>query len=185
MNPCPVIRRRDAEGNRPIPGGISYQPQLLFETAPEEMEHGLNNTERHLRRRLVRFHRVVDGTTLRISCHPIRHDEYHDSFAVVSCIYLPQTGRCCITSVDIISLMEFLVQDKFVEDEKNRIRRNIECLRPTTVSKTRESTERLWDLIMEFPRPKPRNIEKCIKVFDWCVLRDALEKIITRYVSFT
>jgi len=37
---------------------------------------------------------------------------------------------------------------------------------------------------MDFPDPKPRNIEKDVKVFDWDLLPQALDKIISKYVSF-
>jgi hypothetical protein len=36
---------------------------------------------------------------------------------------------------------------------------------------------------MDFPDPKPRNIEKDVKVFDWSLLPQALGKIISKYVS--
>jgi len=38
-------------------------------------------------------------------------------------------------------------------------------------------------LIMGFPNPKPRNIEKDVKVFPWEILSSALKKIIGKYVS--
>jgi hypothetical protein len=36
---------------------------------------------------------------------------------------------------------------------------------------------------MGFPNPKPRNIEKDVKVFPWKILAHALKKIISKYVS--
>jgi hypothetical protein len=36
---------------------------------------------------------------------------------------------------------------------------------------------------MGFPNPKPRNIEKDVKVFPWDILSSALKKIIGKYVS--
>jgi hypothetical protein len=36
---------------------------------------------------------------------------------------------------------------------------------------------------MGFPAPKPRNIEKDVKVFPWKILSHALKKIIGKYVS--
>jgi hypothetical protein len=36
---------------------------------------------------------------------------------------------------------------------------------------------------MDFPDPKPRKIEKDLKVFDWKLLPQALDKIISKYVS--
>lgn len=147
--------------------------------------------ERRLGRRLVRFSRVQEGCTLRVACEAIRPTEYADGDTVVSCIYRPAdaTGagdppvsKCCITSVDIIFLLECLVGDIFNIEEKNRIRRNLEGFRPKTVSKNKVGTEEFFQKIMDFPAPKPRNIEKDVKVFDWAVLPQALDKIISKYV---
>ena len=88
-----------------------------------------------------------------------------------------------VTSVDIIFLLECLVGDIFNIEEKNRIRRNLEGFRPKTVSKNKVGTEEFFQKIMDFPAPKPRNIEKDVKVFDWGVLPQALDKIISKYVS--
>jgi hypothetical protein len=37
---------------------------------------------------------------------------------------------------------------------------------------------------MDFPDPKPRNIEKDLKVFEWNLLGQALEKILSKYVRY-
>jgi hypothetical protein len=37
---------------------------------------------------------------------------------------------------------------------------------------------------MEYPKPRPRHIEKDIKVFDWAVLGQALEKIVSKKVCY-
>ncbi|KAI0371050.1 hypothetical protein BV20DRAFT_979097 [Pilatotrama ljubarskyi] len=149
--------------------------------------------ERRMGRRLVRFSRVQEGCTLRVACEAIRPSEYTDGDTVVSCIYRPAdaTGpgdnpvsKCCITSVDIIFLLECLVGDIFNIEEKNRIRRNLEGFRPKTVSKNKVGTEAFFQKIMDFPAPKPRNIEKDVKVFDWAVLPQALDKIISKYTLY-
>lgn len=102
---------------------------------------------------------------------------------MVSCIYRDEEDSCCVTSVDIIYLLEKLVDDEFEVEEKNRIRRNLEGLRPTTISKHKPGFEDFFQRIMDFPDPKPRNIEKDVKVFDWNLLPEALNKIISKYVS--
>jgi len=76
-----------------------------------------------------------------------------------------------------------LVGTGFTVEEKNRIRRNLEGFRPITVSKNKPGSEDFFKLIMGFPNPKPRNIEKDVKVFPWDVLGVALKKIIGKYVS--
>ncbi|KAI8590619.1 hypothetical protein BDZ88DRAFT_414299 [Geranomyces variabilis] len=61
--------------------------------------------------------------------------------------------------------------------QKNRIRRNLESLGPTTISK-KPDTNAFFAQIMSYTDPKPRNIEKDVKVFPWALLKPALEKIL-------
>jgi hypothetical protein len=139
--------------------------------------------ELHIGRRLVRFNKVQEGYRLKVTCEGIDQEDYHEGDIVVSCIYHDEEDSCCITSVDIIYLLERLIDDEFEVEEKNRIRRNLEGLRPTTVSKHKPGFEDFFQRIMDFPDPKPRNIEKDVKVFDWGLLPQALDKIISKYVS--
>ncbi|KIK39675.1 hypothetical protein CY34DRAFT_25159 [Suillus luteus UH-Slu-Lm8-n1] len=132
-------------------------------------------------RRLVRFSRIRDGNKLLVSAERISPGDYDAKDIVISCIYRDETDSCCVTSVDIIHLLQRLVAAEFVVEEKNRIRRNLEGLRPTTVSKSRPGFEGLFQRIMDFPDPKPRKIEKDLKVFDWKLLPQALDKIISKY----
>ena len=175
----------DAENN--------FRAILRLETPTEPMSNveDWDVEERQIGRRLVRFTRVQDGCTLHVACEAIRPSEYTDGDTVVSCIRRPSeavgpsetpVSQCCITSVDIIFLLECLVGDIFNIEEKNRIRRNLEGFRPKTVSKNKAGSEEFFQKIMDFPAPKPRNIEKDVKVFDWAVLPQALEKIISKYV---
>ncbi|KAJ7675068.1 hypothetical protein B0H17DRAFT_1207933 [Mycena rosella] len=110
---------------------------------------------------------------------------YRMGGGVISCIYREETEACYVTSVDIIYLLERLTNDEFPVEEKNRIRRNLEGLRPTTVSKHKPGSEAFFLRIMEFPDPKPRNIEKDLKVFDWTLLGQALDKIMSKYSIYT
>ena len=136
-------------------------------------------------RRLVRFGKIQEGRRLIVSCEPISQEEYCETDSVISCIYREETKSCFVTSVDIIYLLERLTNDDFPVEEKNRIRRNLEGLRPTTVSKHKQGFEDFFQRIMEFPDPKPRNIEKDLKVFEWTLLGQALEKILSKYVNFS
>lgn len=171
----------------------NYRAILQIETPTDPMANvaDWDSEERRIGRRLVRFTRVQEGCTLHVACKAIRPSEYMDGDTVVSCIYRPPdaagpgdtpASQCCITSVDIIFLLECLVGDIFNIEEKNRIRRNLEGFRPKTVSKNKAGTEEFFQKIMDFPAPKPRNIEKDVKVFDWAVLPQALDKIISKYV---
>ncbi|KIL68942.1 hypothetical protein M378DRAFT_841984 [Amanita muscaria Koide BX008] len=136
-------------------------------------------------RRLVRFSKVQDGRRLIVSCETVSQEEYCEQDNVISCIYQEGTETCFVTSVDVIYLLERLTNDEFPVEEKNRIRRNLEGLRPTTVSKHKQGYEEFFQRIMEFPDPKPRNIEKDLKVFKWNLLGQALEKILSKYSIFT
>lgn len=100
---------------------------------------------------------------------------------VVSCIYWRDRNDYFITSVDCIYLLEGLIGVQFTVEEKNRIRRNLEGFRPLTVSKCKPDCAEFFKLIMGFPHPKPRNIEKDVKVFSWKTLPHALRKIIRKY----
>ncbi|KAF7782468.1 hypothetical protein Agabi119p4_1844 [Agaricus bisporus var. burnettii] len=146
---------------------------------------GWTPTEAQAGRRLVRFSKVQDGRRLIVSCEPIRQDEYCENDSVISCIYREETDTCFVTSVDVIYLLERLTNGEFPVEEKNRIRRNLEGLRPTTVSKHKPGFGDFFQRIMEFPDPKPRNIEKDLKVFDWNLLGQALEKILSKYSIYT
>ena len=155
-------------------------------TPVNTMCHGWDDTERQNKRRLVRFHKVQEDCTLNVTCEGIHISEYREMDAVVSCIRRDDDGNHCITSVDIINLLEKLVDEKFGVDEKNRIRRNIEGLKPTPLKKgqsdSKSEASKLYNRIMDYPDPKPCNIKKDIKVFDWNILPQALLKIISRYV---
>ena len=142
-----------------------------------------DESELNAGRRLVRFRRLQDGNKLIVSAERISQADYDPDNIVISCIYRQETDSCCVTSVDIIHLLQRLVEADFEVDEKNRIRRNLEGLRPTTVSKTRPGFESFFQRIMDFPDPKPRKIEKDVKVFDWKLLPHALDKILSKYVS--
>jgi hypothetical protein len=88
-----------------------------------------------------------------------------------------------VTTVDTIYLPEQLVAVRFTVEEKNRIRRNLEGFRPLTVSQGKLDCEDFFKLIMAFPTPKPRNIEKDIRVIHWKDLSSVLKKIIGKYVN--
>ncbi|OBZ88108.1 hypothetical protein A0J61_03828 [Choanephora cucurbitarum] len=100
---------------------------------------------------------------------------------VISCIYWRERNDYYITSVDCIYLLESIIGIHFTVEEKNRIRRNLEGFRPLTVSKCKSDCAEFFKLIMSFPHPKPRNIEKDVKVFSWRTLPHALKKIIRKY----
>lgn len=166
----------DIHSQTPILDLVTNLQTICVGWSPAEISAG---------RRLVRFCKVQDGRRLIVSCEPIKVEEYRDTDSVISCIYREESDSCFVTSVDIIFLLERLASSDFPVEEKNRIRRNLEGLRPTTVSKHKPGFEDFFQRIMEFPDPKPRNIEKDLKVFEWSLLDQALDKILSKYVGPT
>ena len=142
------------------------------------------------KRRLVLFRRSQSGSTITATFGPVSADERPPNSICISCIVWEREWDkekpqdFFVTSVDTISLLEQLVAARFTVEEKNRIRRNLEGFRPLTVSKGKPESEEFFKLIMGFPPPKPRNIEKDVKVFNWKDLSSALKKIIGKYVRF-
>ncbi|KAI1109089.1 hypothetical protein F5Y14DRAFT_43889 [Nemania sp. NC0429] len=141
---------------------------------PEECENG---------RRLVLFTKKQHGSTLSTSFKAVSVADRPPNSICISCIFWAEKRECFVTSVDTISLLEQLVAapGRFSVEEKNRIRRNLEGFRPMTVSKAKPESEEFFKIIMGFPNPKPRNIEKDVKVFPWKKLAPALKKIISKY----
>ena len=154
-----------------------------------DMALGWSHDEWRSGRRLVQFWRKQEGATIHAVCKPILPEQYVPNSIVVSCIFWEVTNECYITSVDIIYLLEALVASRFNVEEKNRIRRNLEGLKPKTISKIGKSNddrinrihEEFFKLVMSFPNPRPRHIEKDIKIFPWRALALALNKIILKY----
>jgi len=147
----------------------------------DSMKDDWTNDEKEARRRLVVFDREQSGSTILGSFRGVAPQERQASSICISCIWWKEKNEFYVTSVDTIYLLESLVGVRFTVEEKNRIRRNLEGFRPMTVSKARSDSEEFFKVIMGFPHPKPRNIEKDVKVFPWKILGTALKKIISKY----
>lgn len=156
---------------------------LKIEGELTKMADGWTAAEWETRRRLVQFRRSQTGSVISATFEPVTLEDRLPNSICVSCIWWEEKQECYVTSVDTISLLESLVAVRFTVEEKNRIRRNLEGFRPATVSKTKADSEEFFKLIMGFPNPKPRNIEKDVKVFPWRILATALKKIIGKYAS--
>lgn len=135
------------------------------------------------RRRLVQFWRRQENNEIICTFAPVAPGDRQPNSIVVSCIYWEDHNECFITSVDTIFLLESLIGVRFTVEEKNRIRRNLEGFRPLTVSKLKPDSAEFFKLLMSFPNPKPRNIEKDVKAFHWKTLPLALKKIIGKYTA--
>jgi hypothetical protein len=145
---------------------------------------GWTNQEKSNKRRLVEFQRAQSSSTITATFKAVSADERSATGTVISCIWWARKRAHYVTSVDTIGLLEGLVAVKFTVEEKNRIRRNLEGFKPYTVSKNKDESDDIFRLIMGFGAPKPRNIEKDIKIFPWSILNSALKKIISKYVSY-
>ncbi|TKY84667.1 hypothetical protein EX895_006569 [Sporisorium graminicola] len=180
--PAPVMAPSDPMYSPPGgSGGGAPRAKLELHGNLNDMAVGWSHDEWRSGRRLVQFWRRQEGTTIHATFRPILPSQYVPNSIVISCIFREDKNECFVTSVDTIYLLEALVASRFTVEEKNRIRRNLEGFRPITVSKNKRECERFFKLIMSFPNPKPRNIEKDVKVFPWKVLASALCKIIGKY----
>lgn len=133
------------------------------------------------RRKIIIFNRTQKGNDIYADFETVTQENWKNHPQSVSCIWWAEKKEAYVTSVDTILLLEGLVGARFTVEEKNRIRRNLEGFKPDTVSKAKPDTEEFFKVIMGFPNPKPRNIEKDVKVFPWKVLSVALQKIIGKY----
>ncbi|KAG0043837.1 hypothetical protein BGZ83_010991 [Gryganskiella cystojenkinii] len=156
---------------------------LKFSGNMEDMAINWSAEEWENQRRLVQFWRRQDNNDIVCSFAPVAPADRQPNSIVVSCIYWAEKNDCFLTSVDTIYLLESLIAVRFTVEEKNRIRRNLEGFRPLTVSKGKAECADFFKLVMSFPNPKPRNIEKDVKVFPWKVLPYALKKIIGKYTA--
>jgi hypothetical protein len=172
----------------------SFNPYAQYPDAKAELEIAGNllticddwtATEKQDNRRLVEFSRTQAGSTITATFKAVSPEERSPSQPCISCIFWSKKGQWYVTSVDTIALLEGLVAVRFTVEEKNRIRRNLEGFKPYTVSKAKDECDDVFKLIMGFPNPKPRNIEKDIKIFPWSILGNALKKVINKYVSGT
>lgn len=147
----------------------------------DHMAQGWTLVEKQERRRLIQFKRHQRGSRVVVEFTPLDASKYTPTTQCISCILWEERNECYVTSVDCIHLLEQLINTRFTVEEKNRIRRNLEGYHPLTVSKGKVNSGDFFRLIMSFSAPKPRNIEKDVKVFKWQLLGKALEKIVGKY----
>lgn len=134
-------------------------------------------------RRLVRFaFSKLSLARFVIDFEPIRSSQYDPNLPIILCIYWREKDCHIVTLVDIVLLLEFLIQQSFSIEEKNRIRRNLQSLKPETITRANEENERFFSLMMNMENPRPRNIEKDLKVFKWQDLLLALDKVVSKYL---
>lgn len=165
------------------PFGSHHKAQLHIQGDLEDMVVNWTSEEWENARRIVIFKKSQSGSRLTATFRAVPVNERPPNSICISCIWWEEKQECFVTSVDTIHLLEQLVAapNRFTVEEKNRIRRNLEGFKPLTVSKAKSDSENFFKVIMGFGNPKPRNIEKDVKVFQWKVLSSALKKIISKY----
>jgi hypothetical protein len=155
---------------------------LEFAGALHTLCENWSDEELEIGRRLAKFTTIREGSNFILSCEVIRQEAYDPEDVVISCIYYKCTDAFYVTSVDILYLFENVADEALGTSEKTRLRRNIQSFLPTRVEKADRDYGELYTQIMKFPPPKPRTIEKKIKVFRWVLLEDILSKIASKYV---
>lgn len=165
------------------PFGSHHKAVLHIQGNLEQMIHNWTGEEYENKRRIVIFKKTQSGSRLTATFRAVPVNERPPNSICISCIWWEERQDCYVTSVDTIHLLEQLVAapNRFTVEEKNRIRRNLEGFKPLTVSKAKSDSEDFFKIIMGFGNPKPRNIEKDVKVFPWKILAAALKKIISKY----
>ncbi|KAL9008346.1 MAG: hypothetical protein Q9173_006519 [Seirophora scorigena] len=168
---------------------------------PESMARHWTPAEQASKRRLVQFWRTQTGTSVNTGFEPVVAEERSPNTLCVSCIWWEERAECFLTSVDTLRLLALVAGNDLDTNEHNRIRRNVENMHPTTIGKPgkpkREGEEeeeeeeiedlfeieKFFELVMGFNNPRPRHINKRLKVFPWRLLGPMLMKIMGKYVS--
>lgn len=155
-------------------------------------------------RRLVLFDwSLTPDMVLEIRLQAITPDQYRSLMPVVLCIFWEHKNACYITSHDVIFLLEQLSgSEGFDGKEKNRIRRNLQTLESLTIGKTTEDSKgsltgsgrnfikntldtdevnKAFDRMMRYSNPRPRRIEKDIKIYKWMLVEEALNRVLSKY----
>ncbi|KAL8832218.1 MAG: hypothetical protein Q9170_004977 [Blastenia crenularia] len=166
----------------------------------DAMQKNWTADERKTNRRLVHFWRQSqNGRFVSAGFEPVTTESKTPKNTSINCIYWERKGECYITSVDAISVLEIMVGERFDVPEKNRVRRNFSGFEPVTMHKHRsedaknptpqikeqdieqEEVEEFFRVIMTLPQPRPRNIEKAIKVYPWRLLGRMLTQVMRKY----
>lgn len=84
-----------------------------------------------------------------------------------SCIWWDKGSDCYFTHVDVIHLLEQLIAalNGFTIEKKRSLRCHFEGFRPLTISKTTLYGSELFKTVMAFGNPRPKDMEKDLRVF--------------------
>ncbi|KAH7459154.1 hypothetical protein FOMA001_g20229 [Fusarium oxysporum f. sp. matthiolae] len=162
---------------------ISDQAVLKIAGKLESMAENWTSEEWANRRRIVLFRKTQKGSTVNATCQPVSVNERPTNSICISCIWWAERRECYVTSVDTVDLLEQLIggPNSFSGPEKGRVRANLASFESLIVSKCKPDTVAFFNIIMGFSDPKPRDLEKDIKVFPWRILGDALKSVFRKY----
>jgi hypothetical protein len=163
-------------------GALQVKVTMNCQGDIQSMIHNWTADEMQRMRRLVLMSWTQQYNHLSVSFQPLPARDYIPGMPVLSCIYCKEVDRHFVTSVDVISLLEQLVRARFPVQEKNRIRRNLQSLKPLTVSKSSPKLHNFFELIMDYDSPKPRHVEKDVKVLFWSSVEAAIAKVLSKYI---
>ncbi|BEI83626.1 hypothetical protein CcaverHIS002_0402300 [Cutaneotrichosporon cavernicola] len=175
-----------------------YIPNIVFHQ-PENFQLALNPAswspqETQARRRIIQFTavrsfieqdpqaHVISALVPQVAINwsAISQQEWQgnrgDTFAMSVMLF---EGKALITSVDIIGSAECFFGTHFCTNEKNRIRRGFESSGPNTLHKDDGA---MYSLLRSLVNPKPRNIDKSVKVFLATSFRTLIDKICSNYI---
>ncbi|TFK38381.1 hypothetical protein BDQ12DRAFT_585041, partial [Crucibulum laeve] len=135
------------------------------------------------RRRIYNTSVNIADTVLCVTFTAVQPEDYREDMPCISVLKPHKDiSRHLITSVDMIRLLKYITCDWFPVSEQNRIRRNLEELKPKTVSnRGTEEEVAIYKLICSLSHPEPKNISKDIKVFEWDSMARGLRKVLSRY----
>ncbi|KAK7583131.1 hypothetical protein V3481_012425 [Fusarium oxysporum f. sp. vasinfectum] len=162
---------------------ISGQAVLKIAGKLESLAENWTSEEWLNRRRVVLFRKTQKGATINATYQSVSVNDIPPGSICISCIWWAEKGEYYVTSVDIVYLLEQLIvgPKRFDEQEKGRVRGNLDIFKSERVSKIDPRTRAFFDIIMGFSSPKPRNIEKDIKLFPWKILGHILKGVFGKY----
>ncbi|KAG7424513.1 Krueppel-like factor 11 [Fusarium oxysporum f. sp. raphani] len=178
-----ITRKTGKNSNFPHISLSSDQAVLKIAGKLESMAENWTSEEWANRRRVVLFHKTQKGSTVNATYQSVSVNNILHGSIYISCIWWAEKGECYVTSVDTIYLLEQLIvgPNHFNVQEKSRVSGNLAAFQSQTVSKNKPDTEAFFNIIMGFSNPKPRKLEKDIKVFPWRILEDALNRVFGKY----
>jgi len=144
------------------------------------------------RRRLVAFTCKTDKARLiaEFTAVPVSTLDLAPSGSIViSCIYVQDhtsqlQNSCIVTSYDFINLIKWMLGTPawYEVDERNRVRRNLEVFSPVTLQKVGSHDYLdLFRQVTSYENPRPWNIQKDFKVFDWSLVETMMREIVKKY----